>query len=109
MIEVCRNKRGITLIALIITIIILLILAGVSIAILTDDNGLLKKAEIAKQENEEAKELELMKLAVSSAQAAGEGTLTTENLSNELKANLNDNNITIKEEANGWVYKKYLI
>ena len=39
-----RNQRGITLIALVITIIVLLILAGVSIAMLTGDNGVLKKA-----------------------------------------------------------------
>lgn len=39
-----KNQRGITLIALVITIIVLLILAGVSIAMLTGDNGILKKA-----------------------------------------------------------------
>ena len=33
------NQRGITLIALVITIIVLLILAGVTIATLTGDNG----------------------------------------------------------------------
>ena len=37
--EIKYNKRGITLIALVITIIVLLILAGVSIATLTGDNG----------------------------------------------------------------------
>lgn len=42
------NSRGITLIALVITIIVLLILAGVSIATLTGDNGLLSKAQEAK-------------------------------------------------------------
>ncbi len=39
-----RNQRGITLIALVITIIVLLILAGVSIAMLTGENGILNKA-----------------------------------------------------------------
>ena len=43
-----KEKRGITLIALIITIIVLLILAGVSIATLTGENGLLTKASDAK-------------------------------------------------------------
>ena len=38
------NKRGITLIALIVTIIVLLILAGVSIAVLTGENGILNRA-----------------------------------------------------------------
>lgn len=40
-----RNEKGITLIALVITIIVLLILAGISIAMLTGDNGLLTKSK----------------------------------------------------------------
>ena len=39
-----KNQRGITLIALVITIIVLLILAGVSIAMLTGENGILTRA-----------------------------------------------------------------
>ena len=39
-----KNNKGITLIALVITIIVLLILAGVSIAMLTGDNGILTKS-----------------------------------------------------------------
>ena len=39
-----KNNKGITLIALVITIIVLLILAGVSIALLTGENGILNKA-----------------------------------------------------------------
>ncbi len=44
-----KNTGGITLIALIITIIVLLILAGVSIAILTGQNGILTQTQNAKQ------------------------------------------------------------
>ena len=40
-----NNKKGITLIALVITIIVLLILAGVSISMLTGDNSLLGNAQ----------------------------------------------------------------
>ena len=40
-----NNKKGITLIALVITIIVLLILAGVSISMLTGDNSLLENAK----------------------------------------------------------------
>ena len=39
-----KNNKGITLIALVITIIVLLILAGVSIAMLTGQNGILTRA-----------------------------------------------------------------
>lgn len=45
-----KNKKGITLIALVITIIVLLILAGVSIAMLTGNNGILTQASNAKEE-----------------------------------------------------------
>ena len=46
------RQKGITLIALVITIIVLLILAGVSIATLTGQNGLLTKAQTAGEETE---------------------------------------------------------
>ena len=39
--EQLKTNKGITLIALVITIIVLLILAGVTIATLTGDNGIL--------------------------------------------------------------------
>ena len=42
------NNKGITLIALVITIIVLLILAGVSIAMLTGQNGILTQASNSK-------------------------------------------------------------
>ncbi len=44
-----KNIRGITLIALVITIIVLLILAGVTIAALSGDNGILQRATEAKK------------------------------------------------------------
>ena len=49
-----KNNKGITLIALVITIIVLLILAGVSIAMLTGENGILTQAQKAKNETENA-------------------------------------------------------
>ena len=43
-----RNNKGVTLVALVITIIVLLILAGVSLAMLTGDSGILSNADDAK-------------------------------------------------------------
>ena len=57
-----KQKKGITLIALVITIIVLLILTAVSIATLTGDNGILTKAQTAKTETEKASEEEQIKL-----------------------------------------------
>ena len=48
------NNKGITLIALVITIIVLLILAGVSIAMLTGQNGILTRATEADDATEKA-------------------------------------------------------
>ena len=57
-----KKNKGITLIALVITIIVLLILAGVSIAMLTGQNGILTQASNAKEENSRAQIYEALKL-----------------------------------------------
>lgn len=49
-----NNQKGITLVALVVTIIILLILAGITIAELTG-SGLFEKAKLAKNMEEEAR------------------------------------------------------
>ena len=54
--ETKKNTRGITLIALVITIIVLLILAGVTIAALSGDNGILTRAKDAKEKTEQAQQ-----------------------------------------------------
>ena len=58
-----QNTRGITLIALVITIIVLLILAGVSISMLTGSNGILTQASNAKHATEESTEKEKRQLS----------------------------------------------
>ena len=58
------NNAGITLIALVITIIVLLILAGISIAMLTGSNGILTKANEADAETVRAEARERINLAL---------------------------------------------
>ena len=58
MINKLKNKNGITLIALVITIIVLLILAGISITMLAGDNSILQRAADAKERTEEAQATE---------------------------------------------------
>ena len=60
-----REQKGITLIALVITIIVLWILAGVSIAMLTGENGILTKAIQSTEETAKGEATEAIKLAVS--------------------------------------------
>ena len=62
-----QKNKGITLIALVITIIVLLILAGISIATLTGENGILTRANEARTQTEEAEEDELRKLTQAEA------------------------------------------
>ena len=76
-------QKGITLIALVITIIVLLILAGVSIAMLTGQNGILTQAQNAKTTTENKSAEEKVKLAVMGARA-DDGTLTVGKLRTEL-------------------------
>ena len=56
--KMAKERRGVTLIALVITIIVLLILAGVTIAMLAGENGIISKAMQAKTKTEEARETE---------------------------------------------------
>ena len=64
MVKYIKQKKGITLIALVITIIVLLILAGISISMLTGDNSILQKATDAKTNTDNANEKEQIQLAV---------------------------------------------
>ena len=54
-----KNESGITLVALVVTIIVLLILAGITIATLFGDNGVIEKAQKAKDETQKAQENEV--------------------------------------------------
>ena len=61
------NNKGITLIALVITIIVLLILAGVSIAMLTGQNGVLTRANDASDDSKRAEIADKVNMAIQSA------------------------------------------
>lgn len=62
-----KKNQGITLISLVITIIVLLLLAGISITMLTSQNGILIQAQNANVKSKNATELERVNLAVSDA------------------------------------------
>ena len=87
--KVKKETRGITLIALVITIIVLLILVAVSIATLTGENGILTRANDAKEETEVAEEKEAIQLAYAGAVAEkrGTGDITADDLNREFETN----------------------
>ena len=62
-----RNNKGITLVALVITIIVLLILAGVSIAALGGQNGILTNASKARQEDAIGSQRDVVAMAINEA------------------------------------------
>ena len=102
-----KTRRGITLIALVVTIIVLLILAGISINMLSGDNSILKNAGKSKIATEKAEKIETVKMAVLGAITNGKGAVKNDNLITELKNSikeLTDNDISGNEE-DGWIVK----
>ena len=72
-----RDQKGITLVALVITIIVLLILAGVSISLVLGQNGVLTQASNAVITNAKATALQELQMAVSDAEMAYYSALST--------------------------------
>ena len=125
-----NSEKAITLIALVITIIVLLILAGISISMLSGENGILQKATDAKEKTERQSIVEQARTDVLGYQAENKGTdlqksqlqsiletyfkdvpdLTdmenTDILNTELEtlARYGTHNITVKEIFNGTLF-----
>ena len=77
-----NEVQGITLIALVVSIVVLLILAGISIQMLTGDNGIIKRAMQAKNDTDTAGVLEDLKLKI---------------LEYQTKKNLENKNLTLED------------
>ena len=98
--ERMKQEKGITLIALVITIIVLLILAGVTIAALTGENGILNQANKAKIKSDIAEVKEQAQLDIAN--------WTAEKLKNGEDTSLNDATVkSIIESANQNNTNKY--
>lgn len=106
-----ENARGITLIALIVTIVVLLILAGVTINAITGSENAMEKATQAREENELGEELEQIKLCAVNAISKGlTGLVTDDTLREELEGKVkniitNADNTWIVEGNSGREYK----
>ena len=106
------NNKGITLIALVITIIVLLILAGVSIAMLTGENGILTRANESDLATARAEIVERINMELSAQLAnamAGEPFDTADVMETNIgtvdgygiEANITGTNATTYDEDNG--------
>ena len=106
-----RRERGITLIALVINIIVLLILAGVSISMLTGNNGIITQAQNAREETKIANVIEQAKTDILGIQAGNDGEIDKDQFvkilgnyfvevpkSSELPDDLTTLTLTTKEE-----------
>ena len=96
-----KKEKGITLIALIVTIIILIILATVSINIIWNDNGIIKKAQDAKDKYIKAEAKEILIFAISAIQIdeINEEQTTLQSLHDKLPTK--DNRIEVEDYIEG--------
>ena len=84
-----RNEKAITLIALVVTIIVLLILAGVTIAMVLGQDGIFKKAQTAAEKTDETQEIEQVRVAVLEAKTNYITGDKSKSFEEELKESIN--------------------
>ena len=97
-----KSNKGITLIALVVTIVVLLILAGVSISMLTGENGIITQAQNAKERTEIGEEKEAISVAYSGAKIKKEGK---EVIAGDMQEEFNHNGT--KANASGNIYVQF--
>ena len=93
-----KNEKGITLVALVITIIVLLILAGVTLSMVMGDSGIFGKANSAKEKTKLSNAEEIIKLAVLENKvnkASGDTALSDDELKAEITKKLTEQGYTV--------------
>ena len=99
-----KRTSGITLIALVVTIVVLLILAGITIGTLSDENGTINNSKKAKEETEISNEKEI--IGISSVRASEKnkyGELTKDEVQQALDNNLGDGKTSVFTGSNNFV------
>lgn len=96
-----KEENAITLVALIVTIIILLVLAGIAIATLGGENGLFARVKQAKKAHIQAEMQEQLTLALNELQIDKNGSASLDDVTQEWISSVisSDYNPTIKEDA----------
>ena len=93
-----EKDKGITLVALAITIIILLILAGITINAITGDNGLIKNAGNAKEQSEIVNEKEIVEKATVQAMGNNKyGNIEESELQSELDKETDEGKTEVRD------------
>ena len=107
--KIIKNNKGITILALVVTIIVLLILAGVSISMITGDSGIINQAKTAKEETEKGNVIEKAQKDILAITASGRSDITQQELHDILEKYFEsvpddvdtDDILTTKEEYGG--------
>ncbi len=97
-----KNEKGITLVALVITIIVLLILTGVTLSMVMGESGIFGKANSAKEKTQLSNAEETIKLAVLENKVnsvSGEVALTNDQLKEEIAKKLTEQGYTVSEST----------
>ena len=100
-----RNSKGITLIALVVTIIVLMILAGVSVSMLTGQNGILNRAAEAKEKTDSSSDLEELQIKAYEALTNYYVSGSNESESEYILKKLNGAGIVADEKTGTVTYK----
>lgn len=102
--ELMKREKGITLVALVITIILLLILASISISTLNGNNGLINRAIQSKENSEISEEQEIIQKSIVEAMGQDKyGNLKKEYLSKIIAQNMNGEDVKVYTEDDHYV------
>lgn len=106
-----KNQKGITITALVITIIVMLILSGVAIKATIKDDSLIKKANVSVDKYESSEEKEILNVAYSKtfmrSELKGE-EITTSALKNEIAKNGKETIVEISDEYSNTLVVTFL-
>ncbi len=107
--KLMKETKGITLVALVVTIIVLIILATITIGRLSADNSVLTQSKTARSNTRYSEELEKVQLAIYNAVTNGYNKIATTLTIGEVKAALGEyfddaETKTTEDGASGWKY-----
>ena len=104
-----KQNKGITLVALVITIIVLLILAGVSISLVVGDNGVLTQSQNAAKKTDAASANTAVQLTMTSLSTKFMGDVWTNNVNAKIYNSLKASDIISELSNNGYTVKTYTV
>lgn len=100
--NILKQNKAITLIALVVTIVVLLILAGVTLKLVLDNNGIIQKSKEARSETIVADEKSKVEMAYLSAALKKLGdTVTAEELQEELDSSVGAGKTVVTTNGDG--------